>query len=339
MIVAGIDEAGYGPLLGPLVVGCCAFDIGESDTAPTTDAADGGIAVADVVTTLPCVWTRLKKYVSRHRSKTGKKLHINDSKQVYSPSVGLKELERSVLATVAAMGQMPDTLDGLVARLAPHATRELAEHPWYTPAADEPFPCEQDGLPIRLFAKSLTAEMAAKQSRCVHLAARIVSERPYNRMLAATRNKASVLFTQAATHLDFLLRTYGEQNLYVFCDRQGGRSSYGHLLRTSFEDWSLEIVEEVDGRSEYRLHRNGHTATILFAEKAEAQCLPVAMASMVSKYFREALMRRFNAWWRQHEPSVEPTAGYYNDGLRFLDDVAAARQRLRIRDDDLIRTK
>ena len=47
---------------------------------------------------MPCVWGRLKRYVSHNRSKTGRKLHVNDSKLVYSPSGGLKELERSVLA-------------------------------------------------------------------------------------------------------------------------------------------------------------------------------------------------------------------------------------------------
>lgn len=338
MIIAGIDEAGYGPLLGPLVVGCCAFEV----AAPPDDcdgASGGGIAVLDGVATLPCVWSRLKRYVSRSRSRTGRKIHVNDSKSVYSPSAGLKELERGVLAVVAATGDWPESLDALIARVAPHAVGELAEHPWYAAPAGEAFPCDQDGLPVRLFAKSLRQEMAARQATCVHLAARIVSERPYNRMVNATRNKASVLFTQAATHLDHLLRTYGGQDLFIFCDRQGGRSSYGHLLRTTFDEWSLEIVEESDGHSEYQLHRNSDTVRVLFAEKAETQCLPVALASMVSKYCREALMRRFNAWWRQHEPSVEPTAGYYNDGLRFLDQVAGARRRLRIRDEDLIRVK
>ena len=45
-------------------------------------------------------------------------------------------------------------------------------------------------------------------------------------------------------------------NLVIFCDRQGGRGHYGHLLRLMFEDWAMEIVCETisdkGGRSEYR---------------------------------------------------------------------------------------
>ena len=70
--------------------------------------------------------------------------------------------------------------------------------------------------------------------------------------------------------------------------------------------------------------------------KAEAQCLPVAVASMLSKYLREMLMRRFNAFWKVHLPDVKPTAGYYNDGLRFLRDIKQKRRELQISDDLLV---
>ena len=125
----------------------------------------------------------------------------------------------------------------------------------------------------------------------------------------------------------------------IFCDRQGGREHYGHLLRLMFEDWSLEVRQELDGFCDYRLHRNGNTVRVIFREKAEMQCMAVALASMLSKYLRETMMRRFNAFWARHRPDVAPTAGYYTDGARFLRDIEPERRKLGISDGELIRSR
>ena len=125
----------------------------------------------------------------------------------------------------------------------------------------------------------------------------------------------------------------------IFCDRQGGRARYGSLLRLMFEAWDLHIERETDGYSEYRLTRGDRAARIIFTEKAEAKCLPVALASMLSKYSREALMRRFNAYWQRLLPDLHPTAGYYGDGSRFLKDIDAKRRELGISDDLLVRSR
>ena len=78
---------------------------------------------------------------------------------------------------------------------------------------------------------------------------------------------------------------------------------------------------------------------IIFTEKAEMQAMPVAIASMLCKYLRECLMHRFNRFWKTHLPDLTPTAGYYNDGERFLRDIAIKRTELGIRDEDLVRSR
>ncbi|HEX8324372.1 MAG TPA: hypothetical protein VF595_10715 [Tepidisphaeraceae bacterium] len=324
MIIAGIDEAGYGPLLGPLASAACAFRTADDSADPSA---------------VPCLWERLRKCVGRSRSKDGRKLHINDSKAVYTPSAGLAELERAVLCLSGQVHGSTDSLDAFLAKVDPDVGRMLATYPWYAPGEADPFPIAVPAMSLRIASNGYTAVSADADTACVHYRVRLLPERQFNDHTAKTRNKASTLFGLAAQHLDDLLRTFADQNLLIVCDRQGGRSHYGLLLRLMFEDWALTVVSESDARSEYVLTNGPRRARLIFQEKAEAECMAVAAASMLAKYAREALMKRFNRYWRNHDASLKPTAGYYTDGLRFLKDIEPLRERLGIADVDLIRQR
>jgi hypothetical protein len=324
MILAGVDEAGYGPILGPLVVGCSAFDVG--DASPDD---------------LPCLWKRLGRAVSRNRLKSGRKLHINDSKIVYAPEDGLAQLERSILALAWARDAADpcEAFDDFLATVAADSLEQIMRSPWYRPQPDDRFPLEQESISVRLMCNALTHAMRQSATRCVHLWAHVLPEHTFNRLVGQTRNKASASFSLVARHLDTLMRNYADQGVVIFCDRQGGREYYGNLLRQMFEDWTMEILVQTEPRSEYILRQGGRWAKIIFAEKAESQCLATAAASMLSKYLREVLMHRFNAYWQRMLPNLQPTAGYHPDGLRFLKDIAPKRAELGISDEMLVRSR
>src|SRR5438309_1216275 len=116
----GIDEAGYGPNLGPFVMTSVACRV-----PPELAAAD--------------LWQVLRRAVRRHGEPADGRLLVEDSKLVYSPARGLHELETGVLAAATPRSaEGPLTLAGYVDWVCPEGHAELRAEPWYAGATALP---------------------------------------------------------------------------------------------------------------------------------------------------------------------------------------------------------
>jgi ribonuclease HII len=83
----------------------------------------------------------------------------------------------------------------------------------------------------------------------------------------------------------------------------------------------LRIVQEEEQASTYELRIGRRLVRLSFEVEADDRYLPVSLASMVSKYVRELLMECMNEYFVGLSASLKPTAGYWKDGLRFVEDL------------------
>ena len=164
----------------------------------------------------------------------------------------------------------------------------------------------------------------------------------YNRLILATRNKATALFGVTSRLIAYAFNTYAgkaDAPAWIVVDRQGGRIHYLRHIQRMFAGAAISVIEESDRRSSYFVEDDAHAARIQFVTDGEDKFLPVALASMASKYLRELFMELLNRYWAQRVKDLKPTAGYYVDGHRFLKDIAAALADGRIDRSLLVRSR
>ncbi|MGD2108588.1 MAG: hypothetical protein PVI86_04265 [Phycisphaerae bacterium] len=303
-ILAGIDEAGFGPTLGPLAVTGVAFRVPDRSIGQ-------------------CLWTTLRATCGKDLTKKTNRLIITDSKKLYHARAGLGALERAALVMLAARGggDRPTSWRALLTSLAPGAVELLDQYPWYA-GADVSLPLTEETGDIGTRANAVRKDCHDHGIALQGIHSELLPAGHYNRLVSNTRNKSVVLLGLALRVVDRMMRIAPDERVRLYVDRLGGRIRYREALMTAMAGYELTIVEETSERSAYRLVRSERTCEIAFVTGGDARHFPVALASVYSKYLREVQMHVFNRYWGERVEGLRPTAGYYSDAQRWLRDTA-----------------
>lgn len=311
-VLSGMDEAGLGPILGPLVVGGMVL-CGPSGQSP---------------------WDALHEhFCKKPSSRKDKRIRVNDSKKVKTGVHGHRELERTVLTLwYAVHGSIPASVGELLR--ASENCADLERYPWYAAMDDVPLPRWQERDALELEAHLAARSFERAGLRALAYPFHIVDVSKFNAMIRELDNKGKTLFGASVPVLRACLRETQayrkdseahETPATLVADRHGARGHYGRLLERALPGVSVTPLVEASRLSRYRL---GANTEIVFTENGEDRAFPCAAASCLAKYAREVCVERLNAFVAAKRPEIKPTAGYWTDGKRFLEDMGPLRTQL-----------
>lgn len=304
----GIDEAGYGPNLGPLVMTAAACrvpdELGDAD-----------------------LWQVLEAAVCRCSKDRARPLLVDDSKKVYRAGQGLDDLECTALAVVSDSAQRPATLGELLGRLG-FVAQELAES-WCHATTPLPHAVDKSRLDEAAGVFEEACRKAGVTKRIYR--SRLVGAPRFNDLVDRFDSKGAVLAIGLLELLRAVLAEEPAESVRVVVDKHGGRNFYGAMLQELSPDAWVVPLEEGAWRSTYRVMLPGRSMHVTIRPEADASSFEVALASMISKYVRELCMVEFNAFWREHVPDLPPTAGYPGDSTRFFKAIKPAMRRMKMK--------
>jgi ribonuclease HII len=309
--IIGIDEAGYGPNLGPLVMSSAACRVPDELIGAN-------------------LWRVLRRAVRRQHWTVDGRLLVEDSKIVYTTARGLHDLETGVLGVLPLWRNDSEVcLADCIDRLCPACHAELRCEPWYAGTST---------LPVHVPPEELEAAANRFEKTCRDkgvlwgpVSSVVVCPSRFNQLAQQDDTKGAVLALGLAQLVRANRGLQGDaEPALFFVDKHGGRNCYAAMLQDAVPDGFVIVQQEGMERSVYSILGLERDVRLVFEPRADGQYFCVALASMVSKYLRELLMLEFNRFWQQHVPGLKPTAGYPKDSHRFIKAIRPAMQRLQI---------
>jgi len=321
LIYAGIDEAGYGPMLGPLCVACTVFSVRDHD--PERGA--------------PNLWSLLNAAITRSKNDKKSRIAVEDSKSLIvqggDPCERVRHLERGVLSFVSACGELPADCSAFFRMVG----ADQPSQRWY--ASTSPLPVANRPDELRIAAAMLHRAMQKAGVALELLRCEAIDADAFNQQVRVTNSKASVNFASAMRLVDGIWNRWREAHPRIVIDRHGGRTHYREDLQLCYPDAQIVILDESDRMSRYELTRGRSQVTITFTTESESLHLPAALASMTAKYTRELMMIRMNRYFKAMMPELKPTAGYTQDARRYLADIEPICRREAIDLNRLVRSR
>jgi ribonuclease HII len=322
--IIATDEAGYGPNLGPLVIGATRWETENEDF-------DFQSALSEFV------FDQKSKLSAYEKRNSASGLMIADSKAVYS-SGKIELLERGVLACLFAIHEsIPENVDELMVLLGVDANS--IQDSEYFRCYEIELPLKCDRSVVETLGRTLKDSLSKNRAALKQLSVATVFPRRFNRSIEEHGNKASCLTAESLGLIASMMATTEDvpaDSFDIRCDKHGGRNRYAPALEQHLDGSCIAI--ELESRACSRYQFDNGRASIQFSAKGESW-LPIALASMCAKYVREVYMLRWNRFWQTHLPHLKPTKGYPVDARRFKKDIAKLQKQVGVADQDIWRIR
>ncbi len=305
-------------MFGPLCVASSAFVLEKYDPE------DGA----------PDMWSMLGHILCKKRKDAKHKIAVNDSKQLKSnaKNKALTHLERGCFTFMNSMGlKIPETDDAFFDAI--RCSKTIT--PWYD--SQTSLPVGNNINILEIDATRLYRALQKVNIECSHMECTAVDVKDYNERTQHA-SKSALNFSVAMQHVNRIMQKFPTQHPRIMIDRHGGKINYRNDLQLFWPNANIQVLIEKQIMSRYRLKIDGILSTITFASKTDEHHLPAALASMIAKYTRELYMLRFNHYFRSQISELKPTAGYVQDGRRFLKEIEPLLKKNGIKQELLVRS-